>query len=140
LVIQLLSSFEGRQVYPEIETKKEVYNKSKAEFKSKQDVNLIPDGTYKLNRNIRGYGKVSAVMEVEDGVLTVKTGAKCAPLVKDNPPKDVLEANVVDNILQEDCIFTSPSTAAYLVVGKNTNGWTDWKNKDGEYIDIYRND
>ena len=58
LVIQLLSSFKGRQVYPELETKEEVYNKSKNEFKSKQYVNLIPDGTYTLNRSIRGYGKV----------------------------------------------------------------------------------
>lgn len=139
LVTHLLSSFEGRQVYPELETKEEVYNKSKNEFKSKQDVNLIPDGTYTLNRSIRGYGKVYAEMVVENGILTLKSGAKCAPLVRENPPKDVLRANVINNVLQEDYVFTSPSTAAYLVVGKNTNGWTDWKNKTGEVIDIYRN-
>jgi len=139
LVTHLLSSFEGRQVYPELETKEEVYNKSKNEFKSKQDVNLIPDGTYTLNRSIRGYGKVYAEMVVENGILTLKSGAKCAPLVRENPPKDVLRANVINNVLQEDYVFTSPSTAAYLVVGKNINGWTDWKNKTGEVIDIYRN-
>ena len=138
LVIKLLSSFDGKQVYPEIETKEEIYNRSKNEYKSKQEVNLIPDGTYTLDRNVRGYGKVSAMMEVEEGVLTVKTGAKCAPLTKDNPPKDVLSANIVDNILQDDQIFTSPSTAAYLVLGNKVNGWIAWKNKDGEPIDIYR--
>jgi len=78
-------------------------------------------------------------MVVENGILTLKSGAKCAPLVRENPPKDVLRANVINNVLQEDYVFTSPSTAAYLVVGKNTNGWTDWKNKTGEVIDIYRN-
>lgn len=139
LVTQLLSSFEGRQGYPEIETKEEIYNKSKDEFKSKQDINLIPDGTYTLNRSIRGYGKVYAEMVIENGILTLKSGAKCAPLVRENPPKDVLKANVINNVLQEDYVFTSPSTAAYLVVGKNTNGWIDWKNKAGEVIDIYRN-
>lgn len=138
LVTHLLSSFEGRQVYPELETKEEVYNKSKNEFKSKQDVNLIPDGTYTLNRRIRAYGKVYAEMVVEDGILTVKSGAKCAPLVNENPPKDVLSANVINNELQEDQIFTSPSSAALLVVGNNANGWTHWKNKDGKPIDIYR--
>ena len=138
LVKQLLSSFEGVQVYPEIETKEEVYNKSKDEFKSKQDINLIPDGTYTLNRSIRGYGRVNAVMEVEEGSLTVKSGAKCAPIARENPLKDVLNANVINNVLKDDHIFTSPSTAAYLVVGKNTNGWTDWKNENGEFIDIYR--
>ncbi|WP_297281833.1 DUF4357 domain-containing protein [uncultured Anaerococcus sp.] len=125
-------------MYPEIETKEEVYNKSKDEFKSKQDINLIPDGTYTLNRSIRGYGRVHAVMEVEEGSLTVKSGAKCAPIARENPPKDVLNANVINNVLKDDHIFTSPSTAAYLVVGKNTNGWTDWKNENGEFIDIYR--
>jgi len=139
LVTQLLSSFEGRQVYPELETKEEIYNKSKDEFKSKQDINLIPDGTYMLNRRIRAYGKVYAEMVVKDGILTVKSGAKCAPISKENPPKDVLSANVIDNELQEDQIFTSPSSAAFLVVGNNANGWTHWKNKDGEPIDIYRN-
>lgn len=138
LVIQLLSSFEGRQVYPEIETKEEVYNKSKDEFKSKQDVDLIPDGIYTINRKVKRYGKVYAEMVVEDGILIVKSGAKCAPLVNENPPKDVLSAKVINNELQEDQIFTSPSSAALLVVGNNANGWTHWKNKDGKPIDIYR--
>ncbi|MBM0046681.1 DUF4357 domain-containing protein [Anaerococcus sp. mt242] len=138
LVTQLLSSFEGIQVYPELETKEEVYNKSKDEFKSKQDVNLIPDGTYTLNRDIKRFGKVSAIMEVENGVLTVKSGAKCATLISDNPPKDVLSANVFNNVLQEDQIFSSPSSAAFLVVGNNVNGWMYWKNKYGDPIDVYR--
>ena len=138
LVTQLLSSFEGKQVYPEVETKEEVYNKSKDEFKSKQDVNLIPDGIYTINRKVKRYGKVYAEMAVEDGILTVKSGAKCAPLVNENPPKDVLSAKVINNELQEDEIFTSPSSAAFLVVGNNTNGWIDWKNRDGKPIDIYR--
>ena len=138
LVVQLLSSFEGQQIYPELETKEEVFKKSTTERIEKQDINLIPDGLYTLDRNVKDFGKVKATLEVEEGVLTVKSGAICAPIVRDNPPEAVGSALVIDNVLQNDEIFNSPSTAAYLVVGKNTNGWTDWKNKDGEPIDIYR--
>lgn len=35
--------------------------------------------------------------------------------------------------------FTSPSSAATFVLGGSTNGWVEWKNKDGITIDtIYR--
>jgi hypothetical protein len=42
---------------------------------------------------------------------------------------------IVNNneILQfpEDFVFTSPSTAAAIVLGRNANGLTEWKQKDG---------
>lgn len=138
LVIQLLSSFEGQQIYPELETKEEVFKKSTTGRIEKQEINLIPDGVYTLDRNVKDFGKVKATLEVEEGVLTVKAGAICAPIVRDNPPHAVESALVINNVLQNDEVFNSPSAAAYLVVGKNTNGWTDWRNKDGEFIDIYR--
>lgn len=31
--------------------------------------------------------------------------------------------------------FTSPSTAAMFVLGGSTNGWVEWKNKDGKTLD-----
>lgn len=31
--------------------------------------------------------------------------------------------------------FTSPSSAAMFVLGGSTNGWTEWKNKDGKTLD-----
>ena len=35
--------------------------------------------------------------------------------------------------------FTSPSSAAMFVLGGSTNGWTEWKNKEGKTLDeIYR--
>ena len=33
-----------------------------------------------------------------------------------------------------DYIFTSPSLAAAIVMGRNANGKTEWKNHDGENI------
>lgn len=39
----------------------------------------------------------------------------------------------------EDHIFGSPSTAAAAILGRQANGWTEWKNKAGKTIDeIYR--
>lgn len=40
----------------------------------------------------------------------------------------------------EDYIFGSPSTAAAAILGRQANGWTEWKNKQGITIDeLYRN-
>jgi hypothetical protein len=33
--------------------------------------------------------------------------------------------------LAEDFVFSSPSTAAAIVLGRNANGLTEWKLKDG---------
>jgi hypothetical protein len=39
----------------------------------------------------------------------------------------------------EDFVFNSPSAAAATVLGRQANGWTEWKNKDGKTIDsLYR--
>ncbi|MCX6313624.1 MAG: GIY-YIG nuclease family protein [Sphingobacteriales bacterium] len=41
----------------------------------------------------------------------------------------------------EDYIFGSPSTAAAVVLARQANGWTEWKNKSGKTIDeLYRSD
>lgn len=42
-------------------------------------------------------------------------------------------------VFNEDFIFGSPSAAAGAILGRSTNGWTKWKNKDGRTIDeIFR--
>lgn len=35
----------------------------------------------------------------------------------------------------EDYIFNSPSTAGMVILGRPTNGWTAWKNKEGKTLD-----
>ncbi|MFZ1389151.1 MAG: GIY-YIG nuclease family protein [Thiolinea sp.] len=42
-----------------------------------------------------------------------------------------------DNVLvfQKDYVFASPSGAAVIVLGRNANGWTEWKYKDGRTLD-----
>ncbi|MCT4640348.1 MAG: GIY-YIG nuclease family protein [Bacteroidales bacterium] len=40
----------------------------------------------------------------------------------------------------QDYIFNSPSTAGGVLLGRSTNGWTKWKNKEGKTLDeIKRN-
>ena len=42
-------------------------------------------------------------------------------------------------ILNVSISFTSPSSASTFVLGGSTNGWTEWKNKEGKTLDeIYR--
>ena len=35
----------------------------------------------------------------------------------------------------QDYVFSSPSTAGGVILGRNTNGWTIWRNKDGVKLD-----
>lgn len=42
-------------------------------------------------------------------------------------------------ILERDYSFASPSTASSVVLGRSSNGWTDWKNESGVSLsDVYR--
>ena len=42
-------------------------------------------------------------------------------------------------IFDEDYIFNSPSSASRAILGRSSNGWAEWKTKDGKTLDeIYR--
>lgn len=51
----------------------------------------------------------------------------------------VANSNIVKSgekyILNVSIPFTSPSTAAMFALGGSTNGWTEWKSKDGKTLD-----
>ncbi len=140
LVIQLLSSFDGEQIYPEIESKEEVFDHATKERKLKADWARIPDGTYYLKQNKKGFGKVEATMKVEDGVFIVLKGSVCAPTNEDWIPESRKVAIIENNILMDDIECNSPSTAGWIILGRANNGWKKWKDKHGNSIDIYRND
>ncbi|SHM80426.1 GIY-YIG nuclease family protein [Polaribacter sp. KT 15] len=38
-------------------------------------------------------------------------------------------------VFQQDYIFNSPSAAAATILGRSTNGWTKWKDKEGRTLD-----
>lgn len=50
------------------------------------------------------------------------------------PRTEIEKCKIIDNILQEDVLFTSPSSAAEFVTGKSCNGWVSWKTKDGKTL------
>lgn len=88
-----------------------------------------------LERTIKGVGKVEA-----DGVRTsegfvVLQGSHIAVEDDDTIPAVLKEqrrkVSVVDGVLQEDVLFSSPSYAAMFVIGKSANGLTSWKDENG---------
>lgn len=138
LVIQLLSSFEGVQIYPEKVSKEEVFDEATAERQVKQDWDKIPDGVYHLAEKKKGFGLIKATMRVEDGSFIVQQGSVCAPTGDGWVPEARRSAPIKDNVLQADVSCNSPSTAGWIVMGHANNGWKLWKNANGETIDIYR--
>ena len=42
-------------------------------------------------------------------------------------------------VIDSDITFGSPSTASMFVLGRPSNGWSDWKDKYGQTLDsVYR--
>lgn len=138
LVIQLLSSFEGKQIYPKEVSKLEVFDEATKERLVKKDWNKIPDGQYHLCESKKGFGKVTATMRVEEGTFIVEKGCRCFPASSGWIPEARRMARITENVLQEDVICNSPSTAAWIPLGHASNGWLIWKDKDEKPIDIYR--
>ena len=138
LVVQLLSSFDGQQIYPKAETKEEVFQKATKERSAKIDWDKIPDGKYHLRQKRKDFGIVEATMRVEDGLFIVEKGSICAPVTANWAPEARRNALIENNILQENVECNSPSTAAWIAMGKATNGWEVWKNENEQTIDVYR--
>ncbi len=138
LVINLLSSFEGKIVYPEEKTKEEIFDDAVKELELKSDSGFIPDGTYYLERNIKGFGKTNGKAIVEDGAFKVLEESVRAPTKAGFVPEIRKNAKIENNILMEDVICSSPSTAGWVVIGRHNNGRVEWKDKNGRKIDVFR--
>ncbi|MBR6421463.1 GIY-YIG nuclease family protein [bacterium] len=53
--------------------------------------------------------------------------------------KEYTSMNGEKLVLESDKTFSSPSTASTFVLGRQSNGWSDWKDKDGQTLDaVYR--
>lgn len=138
IVVQLLSSFEGKQIYPKITTKEEVFKAAAVENQDKAFRSLIPNGEYYCEKAVKGIGVVSAKMRVIDGEFIVLKGSTCCPLKGDWAPEARKNAPIENNTLLEDVSTNSPSTAGWIVFGCANNGWIVWKDKAGNLIDTYR--
>lgn len=137
LVVQLLSSFDGKQIYPESKTKEETFDDAMKERMVKANWNSIPNGLYYLSETKKGFGKITATMRVDEGMFIVLKGSICAPAKEGWLPESRKNAPIKD-ILQEDTVCNSPSTAGWIALGHSVNGWLVWKDSAGQPIDCYR--
>ena len=133
LVIQLLSSFEGKQIFPKEQSKDEVFEEVTRARNDRECRSMIPDGEYTLNDK-----RYRATMRVENGEFIVLAGAICSEEQADWIPQARENAPIVNGVLQADVSCKSPSTAGFVVLGRQTNGWHAWLDKDGNKIDVYR--
>lgn len=114
----------------------------KPEVNGENNTNILPNGTYVMSTTIKRIDmKVVGYMDVNDGKYILKAGSNIAPETEryDKYKHLFKKLNVENNILKDDFICTSVSQAAMFVRGKSTDGWEYWKDKNGEYIDKYRN-
>lgn len=109
----------------------------KREFKPKQKQEIF---FIKAARGADGQGEPTS-----DGFVVFK-GSKAALTIVNSMTSNFVklrEKLIEENILvkkpdnyefTEDYIFSSPSTAAVMVMGRNANGLTEWKQKDGKTL------
>ncbi len=129
----LLDNFETLKIllatlgYPMFEEKRKAKSAKEVFYCKGKDANaqgeLTDDGflVYKgsfankeTSKTVGEWVKNMRISMVEDNILIEKNG--------------VLE-------FQEDYIFKSPSAASAAILARSSNGWTDWKNKEGKTLD-----
>jgi len=109
----------------------------KREFKPKQKQNTF---IIKSARGADGQGEPTS-----DGFLVFKASKAAGTIVNSMTSsfiklrdKLIDEGVLVDKgeylEFSDDYIFSSPSTAAVMVMGRNANGLTEWKTKDGKTL------
>ncbi len=109
----------------------------KREFKPKQKQETF---FIKSVRNADGQGEPSS-----DGFVVFKGSKAAATIVNSMTPnfiklrQKLIDEGVLNNKTEyfefsDDYIFSSPSTAAVMIMGRNANGLTEWKNKDGKTL------
>ena len=144
LVVQLLSSFEGKQIYPEIESKEEAFSKAAAERREHADASLVPDGTYYMERKLKRDGNrlLKVQMVVEEGNFIIKSGQRVSTTEGAGLTQSVrkIRAASIDEkgTVIDDVSFDFPSTAGSFAIGAACDGWREWKTKGGQAIEIYR--
>ena len=140
LVKQLMSSLEGKVIYPKDEKKEEIFVQATEVVEVKKGI--IPEGRYYLKTKVKGLDYLpEAVLVVEEGKFFIEAGAKLAPISNITVKGWILKRNSVKMngfITEERIECDSPSMAAAIVCGHNKNGWHSWKNSKGEIIDVYR--
>ncbi|MBE0637060.1 MAG: GIY-YIG nuclease family protein [Bacteroidales bacterium] len=115
----------------------------KREFKTKQKTATF---FVKAARGADGQGEPSS-----DGFVVFKGSKAAATIVNSMTPNFITyrQKLIDEGVLTDkgeyleftdDYIFSSPSTAAVMVMGRNANGLTEWKSKDGKTLKEFETD
>lgn len=118
LAIELLASFEGRQIYPKTstESKSKVFDDAAKNHQENTDIQCIPDGTYYLDRK---RPPLHVEMVVEDGALTIRAGQRVAEHDSDRADdraRELRRATVAaDGTVRANVHFSAPSQAAAFI-------------------------
>lgn len=143
IVTQLLSSFDGKMIYPSSETKDEVFNEATDNSKS----GLIPNGTYYLERKKKAENNktIKAKAIVQNGSWTLLKGSVLGTTEskggssKAKHTRDDMQIDKNGTLLEDyELGKCAPSFAGNIVMNGAVDGWTEWKNNNGDPVDIYR--
>jgi len=109
-------------------------------IKSENKITIITECYLKrkcFGRSIKARGILNT-----DGTLTVLKGSDVSEREADSTnvkyARDKFRQYFKNGTLTENITCGSPSNAAIVVFGYNSNGWSDWKDGDGRALQIYR--
>ena len=139
LVVQLLSSMEGKQVYPIDKPKEVVFD----EATDNRTIDCVPDGIYYFDHRPHNSGKeYKAKLKKKDGILYLCKGSQVNTERNDIVVKswyDLRNSEIIKSgVVVKDIECDSLSMAGALVKGYQANGWEVWKTEDGKRLDIFR--
>ena len=127
---KLIMSVLGHKVFVPLTQKTETKDPS-AEPQEEQEL-FLSRTLKKLNLTVEAHAK-----QTSEGFVVLK-GNVISPeedAISPGNSKKRMECKVDENhILQEDVLFSSPSSAAEFVTGKSSNGWVIWKDRDGKTL------
>lgn len=78
-------------------------------------------------RYATGYYKNGGILIKQNSIIRPEVKS---PDIYNKIIEERSKTNIKDNKFIEDCFYDSPSKAAYVILGINSNGWTVWKNEN----------
>lgn len=137
---ELLESFGGEQVYPELVNKPTRISKKKVPEASPASNIVICH----MGRKIKAWNNKipNATMEIRDGKYVVIAGSELCPVEgsgdHQSTKKRRAAANIKNNILKTEEVFDSPSAASVFVCNCADNGWTSWRLENEDQLQTIR--
>lgn len=128
------------KMQPDLTTKTSCESNVFEKHPSRKLSKTIPEGIYYCKGKGLSY---DARMEVRDGYFILLTGSrinhKQGPSLRKKLSQIRNSPQYVENdVVLKDIYCTSPSSAANIVTGRSTNGWTFWYTDNGISIDLLR--